>query len=249
MSDGAGGRSGERSGRLRPLSVSAAERPDGPAVRDARATTRSRRTSGMFVRDFIATNDHPSAWNADKPNLLETRRQRPRSQGLQHTISSGLDYVVSQNLFSLDALLVPAHVVAPAEQRPNMPTWATFGVKPGSTRTGTVPGSGLPGRRAVERRVHRRVPRRHAVALAGLRLDEGLAQHFVRRLLDAPARGRRRDVSVQRQHGVQRHLHERHEQRQRRVQHGRLRARPARNSYRGGGSQINNAWVHPSAST
>ena len=44
--------------------------------------------------------------------------------------------------------------------------------------------------------------------------------------------------------GVQRHHHQRHDERQRRAEHGRLRARAIRNSYRGGGSQINNAWVH-----
>ena len=139
----------------------------------------------VFFRDFIATNDHPAAWNSNKPNLLDiTSNGRgldgPRAHGRDR---SGLGHHAAPG--RVDALLVPAHVRAPSQQRGLAELGAArrerlelheFHRRAGQARAEQESGSGLHQRRAVERRVHRRVLRRHALVHAELRLAEGRPQ-------------------------------------------------------------------------
>jgi hypothetical protein len=82
----------------------------------------------VFFRDFIATNTHPALWDDAKPNLLDTRGAGRGLFGLQHTIASGLDWVITQNLFSATRFSYQ-HTFSERRNNGCVPTWATMGVK------------------------------------------------------------------------------------------------------------------------
>ena len=93
----------------------------------------------IFVRDFFTHNLHPAAWDASQPNLLETTGVGRGTRAYQHTISSGLDYVVSQNLFASTRFSYQ-HTATFREHGANVPTWATLGVNTWTYTDGSVPG-------------------------------------------------------------------------------------------------------------
>ena len=191
---------------------------------DYQVTTNHR----VFGRYFYTKYLHAPLFNINtNPNLLmasgngggnDARMQHVRRRlGLRRLAEHG----------QRDALLVPAHGDAPASGRGRAdldePRREHVPVHPGQR-------PGLPAQRhgRVELQpADGRVLRLHAVAVAGLRLEQGRAQHLVRRRVDASALGRRRHVPVERPVHLQRPDHQRHRQRQRRPEHGRLGARPA----------------------
>ena len=75
----------------------------------ARADYQLSANKRVFFRDFVATNDHPALWDPAKPNLLDQGGNGRGLNGLQHTISSGFDWVVVAKSLRRDALLEPAH--------------------------------------------------------------------------------------------------------------------------------------------
>jgi len=93
----------------------------------------------VFVRDFFAHNQHPAAWDASRPNLLETTGNGRGTRAYQHTISSGLDYVVSSNLFASTRFSYQ-HTATFREQGANVPTWSALGVNTWTYTNGSVPG-------------------------------------------------------------------------------------------------------------
>ena len=138
-------------------------------------------------------------------------------------IATGLDYVVTNTLFSATRLSY-RYTEALRHHNPGVPTWKTLGVKTFSY-TESIPGQdflggglwggGLTGRFFVWT----------PSFSPGLRLDERLAQLRLRRFLYPSAPGRRRHHPVERHDDVQRHLHEHQRPGDRRQLHGRLRAR------------------------
>ena len=93
----------------------------------------------IFVRDFFAHNVHPPAWNVDTPNLLETTGNGRGTRAYQHTISSGLDYVISPTLFASTRFSYQ-HTATFREHGANVPTWSTLGVNTWAYTIGNVPG-------------------------------------------------------------------------------------------------------------
>ncbi|HXT68633.1 MAG TPA: TonB-dependent receptor [Vicinamibacterales bacterium] len=93
----------------------------------------------VYVRDFFTHNIHPAAWDASRPNLLETTGVGRGTRAYQHTISSGLDYVVSQNLFASTRFSYQ-HTATFREHGANVPTWASLGVNTWTYTVGTVKG-------------------------------------------------------------------------------------------------------------
>ena len=93
----------------------------------------------VFVRDFFAHNIHPAAWNTATPNLLETTGVGRGTRAYQHTIAIGLDYVVTQHLFASTRFSYQ-HTATFREQGIGVPTWASLGVKTWTYTIGNVPG-------------------------------------------------------------------------------------------------------------
>jgi carboxypeptidase family protein len=93
----------------------------------------------VFARDFFAHNIHPAAWNKDTPNLLETTGNGRGTRAYQHTISSGLDYVVTQHLFASTRFSYQ-HTATFREHGELVPTWATLGVNTWTYTIGNVKG-------------------------------------------------------------------------------------------------------------
>jgi hypothetical protein len=93
----------------------------------------------VFVRDFFAHNVHPAAWTTSRPNLLETTGNGRGTRAYQHTISSGLDYAISPRLFASTRFSYQ-HTATFREQGENAPTWATLGVNTWVYTIGKVPG-------------------------------------------------------------------------------------------------------------
>src|SRR4030095_1375329 len=97
----------------------------------------------IFARDFIATNHHPAAWNKDKPNLLDQTGDGRGLRGLQHTISTGFDDVLSRNLLATTRFSYQ-HTASYRENNECVPTWQTLGVKTWSY-TSSIDASGKAG--------------------------------------------------------------------------------------------------------
>jgi Carboxypeptidase regulatory-like domain len=93
----------------------------------------------IFVRDFFAHNVHPAAWTKDRPNLLETTGVGRGTRAYQHTLSSGLDYVITQHLFASTRFSFQ-HTATFREHGAEVPTWSTLGVKTWAYTNGSVPG-------------------------------------------------------------------------------------------------------------
>jgi hypothetical protein len=82
----------------------------------------------VFVRDFVATNDHPALWDPSRPNLLDQGGDGRGLRGLQHTISSGFDWVLSPALVSTTRFSYQ-HTESHREHGECTPTWSILGVK------------------------------------------------------------------------------------------------------------------------
>ena len=93
----------------------------------------------IFVRDFFAHNLHPAAWDKSRPNLLETTGVGRGTRAYQHTISSGLDYVVTQHLFASTRFSYQ-HTATFREHGEAVPTWASLGVNTWTYTIGNVKG-------------------------------------------------------------------------------------------------------------
>jgi hypothetical protein len=93
----------------------------------------------VYVRDFFTHNIHPAAWDASQPNLLETTGVGRGTRAYQHTISSGLDYVVSQNMFASTRFSYQ-HTATFREHGADVPTWTTLGVNTWTYTDGNVKG-------------------------------------------------------------------------------------------------------------
>jgi hypothetical protein len=93
----------------------------------------------IFVRDFFAHNVHPPAWNKDRPNLLDTLGVGRGTRAYQHTIASGLDYVISQRLFASTRFSYQRTATF-REHGEGVPTWATLGVNTWVYTIGNVKG-------------------------------------------------------------------------------------------------------------
>jgi hypothetical protein len=93
----------------------------------------------LFVRDFIATNNHPALWDKNRPNLLDTQGAGRGLNGLQHTISSGLDWVVTPRLLSSTRFSYQ-HTHSYRQNNEGVPTWATLGVNTWVYTIGNIPG-------------------------------------------------------------------------------------------------------------
>ena len=93
----------------------------------------------IFGRDFFAHNVHPAAWDASRPNLLETTGVGRGTRASQHTIASGLDYVVTDSLFASTRFSYQ-HTATFREQGIGVPTWASLGVNTWTYTVGTIPG-------------------------------------------------------------------------------------------------------------
>ena len=97
----------------------------------------------IFFRDFITTNDHPAAWNNANPNLLDITSVGRGLTGSQHTIASGLDWVMTQHLvaatrFSYD------HTYSLRHNNAGSPSWALLGVNVWNY-TNSIDAQGRPG--------------------------------------------------------------------------------------------------------
>jgi len=92
----------------------------------------------VFFRDFIFNSNKPSVWNADRPNLLEQTNNGRGLKSHQHTIATGLDYVVTPKLFSATRFSYQ-YTETFRQHNPNVPTWKSLGVNTFSY-TETIPG-------------------------------------------------------------------------------------------------------------
>ena len=105
----------------------------------------------VFFRDFIANVAEAGAVERGQAEPARAdRRRRGACNSHQHTIATGLDYVVSPTRFCGDPLSYQ-YTEAFRNHNPGVPTWKTLGVNT-FTYTRDDPRTGLPGRRAVGRR-------------------------------------------------------------------------------------------------
>jgi hypothetical protein len=105
---------------------------------DYQVTTNKR----VFFRDFYAHFEHPAAFNKDQPNLLEATGTGSGNRALQHTIATGLDYVITSRLFS-STRVAYQHTYAIRENGAGVPTLGTLGVKSFMYTTGDIPGQDM----------------------------------------------------------------------------------------------------------
>jgi hypothetical protein len=93
----------------------------------------------LFFRDFFTHNLHPAAWDASRPNLLETTGVGRGTRAYQHTVATGLDWVMSKTIFASTRFSYQ-HTATFREHGADVPTWATLGVNTWAYTIGTVPG-------------------------------------------------------------------------------------------------------------
>lgn len=95
----------------------------------------------VFVRDFLAFyNDDPS-YDKDKPNLLDASAGSG-NVATSHTIAAGLDYVISEHLFSSTRVSYQ-HTKAERTNGEGVPTLAMLGVKSWMYTQGKIPGQDM----------------------------------------------------------------------------------------------------------
>jgi len=96
----------------------------------------------VFFRDFFAYFKHPPAFNKDKPNLLDATGNGLGNRALQHTIATGLDYVLTPHLISTSRVSYQ-HTFAIREHGAGVPTLGMLGVKSFMYTTGAIPGQDM----------------------------------------------------------------------------------------------------------
>jgi len=96
----------------------------------------------VFARDFYSRFVHPAAWDAANPNLLDTLDEGRGNRATQHTIATGLDYVITSNLLSSTRFSYQ-HTFATREHGAGVPTLADLGVKAWMYTVGRIPGQDM----------------------------------------------------------------------------------------------------------
>jgi Carboxypeptidase regulatory-like domain len=96
----------------------------------------------IFFRDFFAYFKHPPSFDKSKPNLLDATGNGSGNRALQHTIATGLDYVVNQRFLS-STRVAYQHTYAIRENGEGVPTLGSLGVKSFMYTTGAIPGQDM----------------------------------------------------------------------------------------------------------
>jgi len=96
----------------------------------------------IFFRDFFAYFKHPAAFDKDNPNLLDATGNGSGNRALQHTIATGLDYVLTTHLISTSRFAYQ-HTYAIRENGVGVPTLGMLGVKSFMYTTGAIPGQDM----------------------------------------------------------------------------------------------------------
>ena len=96
----------------------------------------------VFFRDFLAHFTHPALFDKNKPNLLNATGTGSGNRAFQHTIATGLDYVVTAHLLS-STRFAYQHTYAIRENGAGVPTLGTLGVKSFMYTTGAIPGQDM----------------------------------------------------------------------------------------------------------
>ena len=205
--------------------LAAAQQQQRSAVHRHASITSCRPTSASSSATSSRTTCTRPPGIAKQAEPARDDRQRPRHARPQHTISSGLDYVVSPHLVRVDALFVPAHGDVPRARRGRADLDHARREDVGvHDRQGAGPG--LP-----------------AAAVSGARRSPASSTSTRRRCRRTSTGPRARTASRSAASWTRPHpngdgtfqangnmgfsgiYHQRHHQRQRRLEHGRLRAR------------------------
>jgi hypothetical protein len=96
----------------------------------------------VFFRDFYAHFNHPALFDKNKPNLLNATGTGAGNRALQHTIASGLDYVVTPHLLS-STRFAYQHTYSIRYHGDGVPTLGMLGVKSFMYTTGAIPGQDM----------------------------------------------------------------------------------------------------------
>ena len=104
---------------------------------DLQLTTNKR----VFFRDFLAFFNDPPEFDASNPNLLDASAGSGNN-AYQHTIATGLDYVISERLFSSTRFSYQ-HTYAERTNGEGVPTLAMLGVKSWMYTQGRIPGQDM----------------------------------------------------------------------------------------------------------
>ena len=95
----------------------------------------------VFFRDFMSFFKDAPEFDKNKPNLLDAGAGSGNTASM-HTIATGLDYVVTQHLFSSTRFSYQ-HTYAERTNGEGVPTLAMLGVKSWMYTTGKIPGQDM----------------------------------------------------------------------------------------------------------
>ena len=95
----------------------------------------------LFVRDFLAFFNDPPNFDKSKPNLLDASAGSGNN-AYQHTIATGLDYVINERLFSTTRVAYQ-HTYAERTNGEGVPTLEMLGVKSWMYTQGKIPGQDM----------------------------------------------------------------------------------------------------------
>ena len=95
----------------------------------------------LFFRDFLAFFDDPPAFDKERPNLLDASEGNGNN-ALAHTIATGLDYVISDRMFSSTRVSYQ-HTYAERTNGEGVPTLAMLGVESWMYTQGRIPGQDM----------------------------------------------------------------------------------------------------------
>ena len=95
----------------------------------------------VFFRDFLALFNDPPAFDQSKPNLLDASAGNG-NKAYQHTIATGLDYVINEHLFSSTRVSYQ-NTHAERTNGEGVPTLAMLGVKSWMYTQGKIPGQDM----------------------------------------------------------------------------------------------------------
>ena len=95
----------------------------------------------VFFRDFMSFFSDPPAFDKNNPNLIDAGTGSGNNASM-HTIATGLDYVVTQNLFSSTRFSFQ-HTFAERTNGEGVPTLGMLGVNSWMYTQGTIPGQDM----------------------------------------------------------------------------------------------------------
>jgi len=95
----------------------------------------------VFVRDFLAFFNDPPAFDKNKPNLLDASAGNG-NKAYQHTVATGLDYVINERLLSTTRVAYQ-NTHAERTNGEGVPTLAMLGVKSWMYTQGKIPGQDM----------------------------------------------------------------------------------------------------------